>query len=127
MKSLVAQIRGGLQVRGPLTEAAYNGHLETVKLLIERGATLSRKTGLHPTAPPPHRYPSFTVDGATAGLDKIPQYGPIVHRLEEAMDSAACAKLGKEHFGHDHWQDGRGWIIRNRWTYTVEFLDKASD
>ena len=126
MKSLVAQIRKvRLQVRGPLTEAAYNGHLETVKLLIERGATLSRKTGLHPTAPPPHRYPSFTVDGATAGLDKIPQYGPIVHRLEEGMDSAACAKLGKEHFGHDHWQDGRGWIIRNRWTYTVEYLDKA--
>ena len=44
MKSLVAQIRKvRLQVRGPLTEAAYNGHLETVKLLIERGATLSRK------------------------------------------------------------------------------------
>ena len=125
MRNFVSQIRKvRLQVRSALTEAAYNGHLETVQSLVRRGSNLSRKTGLYPTAPPPHLFPAFVLDSGTATEAQIPKYGPIVYHLETPLNAYECAKLGKKNHGHDHWQDGRGWIIRNRWTYTLEYVEK---
>ena len=127
MRNMVSQIRKvRLQIRCPLTEAAYNGHLETVQTLIKRGATMSQKTGLYPTAPPPHLFPSYDIDGGIATLEQIPKYGPVLHQMDLPLNAYECALMGAKNHGHDHWQDGRGWIIRNRWTYTIEFLEKQN-
>ncbi len=114
LKSRVRQLRKVRKtIRTPLTEALYNGRLETVESLLARGALMSHATGIHPSAPLTGPFPSIRLNEASGAV--FADHGPVLHVIEDhPVDGDAgdledddnttwtpleCAQRGKDDLG----------------------------